>query len=217
MTVSQHEFDALVSFHLNTGGIGRAQLTKSLNAGNRQAAADQFLGWSKPPEIIPRRKREQALFRTGHYPHGGLANLYPADDQGRVLWSRGRRVNLRNVVPAIYGANQADDQADKYRNKTAGAGAAGVGTEATSQSADTILPDLPADPETLQLVLTAGAVALVFVAGVYAVRWWRGRRNARVKAAFAADLLEGQMDRARPVEPDDIAASGPIRVEGGER
>jgi lysozyme len=34
-----HEFDALVSFHYNTGGIARATLTKALNAGDRTAAA----------------------------------------------------------------------------------------------------------------------------------------------------------------------------------
>lgn len=32
--VSQHEFDAAVSFHFNTGAIGRASWVKSLNAGS---------------------------------------------------------------------------------------------------------------------------------------------------------------------------------------
>ena len=37
--LAPHEFDALVSFHCNTGGIARAALTRHLNAGDREAAA----------------------------------------------------------------------------------------------------------------------------------------------------------------------------------
>jgi lysozyme len=43
-----HEFDALVSFHYNTGGIAKASLTRHLNAGNRAAAAQGFMGWLRP-------------------------------------------------------------------------------------------------------------------------------------------------------------------------
>ena len=48
-----HEFDALVSFHFNSGGIARAALTRHLNAGDREAAARAFLNWRKPASIIP--------------------------------------------------------------------------------------------------------------------------------------------------------------------
>ena len=65
--VAQYEFDALVSFHYNTGGIKVAALTRHLNAGFRLKAANAFMGWSKPKEVIDRRKDEQALF--------GLASL----------------------------------------------------------------------------------------------------------------------------------------------
>ena len=40
-----HEFDALVSFHYNTGGIAKAALTRHLNAGDRAAAATAFMAW----------------------------------------------------------------------------------------------------------------------------------------------------------------------------
>ena len=36
--LAPHEFDALVSFHYNTGAIARAALTRALNAGDRAAA-----------------------------------------------------------------------------------------------------------------------------------------------------------------------------------
>ena len=65
--LAQHEFDALVSFDFNTGGIFRAKLTKLLNAGDRAAAAEAFDGWHRPPEIVPRREKEKRLFRDGIY------------------------------------------------------------------------------------------------------------------------------------------------------
>ncbi len=82
-----HEFDALVSFHYNTGAIARATLTKALNAGNRVAAADAFLNWRRPAAIIPRREAERDLFRHGRYP-GGTIPVWAVDRNGRVDFSR---------------------------------------------------------------------------------------------------------------------------------
>lgn len=82
-----HEFDALVSFHYNTGGIARAALTRHLNAGNRVAAADAFLNWRRPASIIPRREAERDLFRHGRYP-GGTIPVWSVDRAGRVDFSR---------------------------------------------------------------------------------------------------------------------------------
>ena len=82
-----HEFDALVSFHYNTGGIAKAALTRHLNAGNRVAAADTFLNWRRPAAIIPRREAERDLFRHGRYP-GGTIPVWKVDPNGRVDFSR---------------------------------------------------------------------------------------------------------------------------------
>ncbi|NEX48272.1 lysozyme [Pseudotabrizicola algicola] len=82
-----HEFDALVSFHYNTGAISRATLTKALNVGNRVAAADAFLNWRRPAVIIPRREAERDLFRHGRYP-GGTIPVWAVDRGGRVDFSR---------------------------------------------------------------------------------------------------------------------------------
>jgi lysozyme len=65
--MKQHEFDAAVSFHFNTGGIARATWVKSWNAGNKTAASAQIMNWRKPPEIIGRRKAEQRLWTHGNY------------------------------------------------------------------------------------------------------------------------------------------------------
>ena len=70
--LAPHEFDALVTFHYNTGGIARAALTRHLNAGDRDAAAEAFLNWRRPAAIIPRREAERDLFRHGRYPTGTI-------------------------------------------------------------------------------------------------------------------------------------------------
>ena len=85
--LAPHEFDALVSFHYNTGGITRAALTKHLNAGNRTAAAEAFMGWLKPAAIRSRREAERDLFRDSRYP-GGTIPVWAVDRNGRVDFSR---------------------------------------------------------------------------------------------------------------------------------
>lgn len=84
--LAPHEFDALVSFHYNTGGIRSAALTRHLNAGNRVAAADAFLNWRRPAAIIPRREAERDLFRHGRYPTGTIP-VWAVDHSGRVDFS----------------------------------------------------------------------------------------------------------------------------------
>jgi lysozyme len=98
--VTQTEFDALVSFHFNTGGISRASLVKSINAKDKKTAAKQFLNWKKPPEIMDRRKKEQKLFAEGVYSNRGKATLVPADAKGKVLWSKGKRIDLAKALEA---------------------------------------------------------------------------------------------------------------------
>ncbi len=85
--LAPHEFDALVSFHYNTGGIARAALTMALNAGTRAAAADAYLGWLKPAGIRSRREAERDLFRHGRYPPGTIP-VWAGDRNGRVDFSR---------------------------------------------------------------------------------------------------------------------------------
>ncbi|WP_157982062.1 lysozyme [Oceanicella sp. SM1341] len=81
--LSQHEFDALISFDFNTGGITRARLVELLNAGDRRGAALAFDNWHKPPEIIPRRDAERELFRAGTYPEKPVP-IWRADTSGRL-------------------------------------------------------------------------------------------------------------------------------------
>ena len=83
--VAQHEFDAAVSFHYNTGAIARAEWVKSLNSGDRAGAAAGIMNWTRPKSIIPRRDAEQRLFRDGAYP-GKPTPVWRVDTAGNVIW-----------------------------------------------------------------------------------------------------------------------------------
>ena len=84
--ISQHEFDAAVSFHYNTGAIYSATWVSTLNKGDHATAANQIMNWSKPESIIPRRQAEQTLFRDGIYPDGDII-VWKVDSNCRVIWT----------------------------------------------------------------------------------------------------------------------------------
>lgn len=66
---TQNEFDALVSFHYNTGAIHRATLTRKHKAGDHDGAAAEFARWNKAAGrvmagLTRRRAAEAKLYRT---------------------------------------------------------------------------------------------------------------------------------------------------------
>jgi lysozyme len=62
--LTQNQFDACVSLAFNIGvqGFMGSSVVRQLNAGNTQAAADDFLMWDRPPELMGRRQGERAQF-----------------------------------------------------------------------------------------------------------------------------------------------------------
>jgi len=65
--LSDDQFDALVSFDFNTGGLAKSTLRKKLNAGDYEGAAAEFLKWNKAGGkvlrgLTRRRQSEQNLF-----------------------------------------------------------------------------------------------------------------------------------------------------------
>lgn len=67
---SQAQFDALVSFHYNTGAIARATLTRKHKAGDHEGAAAEFKRWNKAggrvlKGLVRRREAEEHLYRSG--------------------------------------------------------------------------------------------------------------------------------------------------------
>lgn len=184
----QHEEDALAGFDLNTGGIFRATITRRLNAGDRAGAAVAFMSWVKPPEIRGRRLAEQKLFRDGTYSSGGMANVYPADGRGRILWKQGKRINVLPMIESIVGADAAEDAAKKAARKAGGA----AGGTLASGSGSTQAPDLgqlPSDAGSLQIVLIGLAIVLGVVAVAFLVQWLKHRAEARTHVDAAAKSL----------------------------
>ena len=65
--IGQNNFDALVSFQYNTGGLPKSTLLRKLNAGDFDGAAREFDKWNKAggkiyKGLIRRRAAERALF-----------------------------------------------------------------------------------------------------------------------------------------------------------
>lgn len=96
-TVKQHEFDAAVSFHYNTGAIGRAEWVRHWIEGRPSTAADAIMQWRRPAAIIERRQAEQRLFRDGVYPDAP-ATVWRVSDTGRVIWTPERRLTPAQVL-----------------------------------------------------------------------------------------------------------------------
>jgi GH24 family phage-related lysozyme (muramidase) len=64
---SQGQFDALVSFHYNTGAIGRASLTRKHREGDTAGAAREFARWNRAggrvlKGLVRRREAEAELY-----------------------------------------------------------------------------------------------------------------------------------------------------------
>lgn len=62
--LNQGQYDALASltYNIGTNGFLGSTLLRQLNAGDYQAAADDFMMWVIPSELTGRRKRERAMF-----------------------------------------------------------------------------------------------------------------------------------------------------------
>ncbi len=67
---TQSQFDALVSFHYNTGAIARATLTQKHIAGDHAGAAREFARWNRAggrvmQGLVRRRAAETELYQSG--------------------------------------------------------------------------------------------------------------------------------------------------------
>ena len=67
---SQAQFDAMVSFHYNTGAIGWATLTKKHKARDYEGAAAEFARWNRAggrvlKGLVRRRGSEAKMYRSG--------------------------------------------------------------------------------------------------------------------------------------------------------
>lgn len=87
--LAEHELGALLSFHYNSGAIGRLK-----------ANAMDFLQWRRPPEILARRRRERDLYRDGTWTGDGTAMVY---DVAKPSYHpvRGRKVAVAPIIERL--------------------------------------------------------------------------------------------------------------------
>jgi lysozyme len=97
MLVRQYEFDAAVSFHYNTGAIATAQWVKTWRAGDYVNASKQIMNWKSPPEVIPRREDEQALWTYGTYSQT-KATVWKTDGKGHNTWTALRTLSQTDIL-----------------------------------------------------------------------------------------------------------------------
>ena len=101
--VQQHEFDAAVSFHFNTGAIGRAAWVDLWRRGQKaDAAASMLANWRKPAEIIGRRTAERDLFLTGDYGKQA-ATVWKVNAAGKIIWQQAKRLSQADILTLMQG------------------------------------------------------------------------------------------------------------------
>lgn len=71
--LNQNQFDALVSFHFNTGALGKSTLLKKLNAGDYTSVTSELAKWThaggrEMRGLVTRRREEGKLFNKPDFP-----------------------------------------------------------------------------------------------------------------------------------------------------
>lgn len=155
LQLKEHELAGALSFHWNTGAIGKAQWVKDFKEGNLVAARKNFLNYNKPPEIMDRRKAERDLFFDGKWSGDGKVKWYKqVNSNGTPNWSSGVRIDIRPELTRLL---------------TPAAVAAPVSGQATPQPIPANPPPrpapVPAKPRKSWLPWVIGAVVVTLVLG----------------------------------------------------
>lgn len=101
--LTETQFAAALSFHYNTGAIGNASWVKRWLAGDVAGAKKSFMDWSKPAEIIPRRKKERDLFFDGKWSNDGMVTEYTrVKAGGQIDWSSAKRVSIASEMRSVF-------------------------------------------------------------------------------------------------------------------
>ena len=104
--LTEAQFGAALSFHYNTGAIGKASWVDSWKAGKQTTARHEFMNWRKPPEIIERREKERDLFFDGKWSQDGKATVYEvAKPSYSPRWSSAKRIDISADLKAALAAS----------------------------------------------------------------------------------------------------------------
>ncbi len=96
--ISQNAFDACVSlaFHIGAPGFVGSSVVREINSRVMQGAADAFLLWDHPPELLGRRKGERAQFLR---PDDG-SPVDPEAPRGSISWIQAQ-LNANGANPKL--------------------------------------------------------------------------------------------------------------------
>jgi len=107
-TLTKSQFAAALSFHWNTGAIKRAAWVALFKAGKMAQAEAAFMRYSKPPEIMARRKKEADLLFRGRWSNDGRITEYTQVSKSHhIVWSSARRVNIEAALRAALAGDGA--------------------------------------------------------------------------------------------------------------
>ena len=98
---TEAELGAALSFHWNTGAIARASWIRHFVGGDIAGARKTMLDWARPAALLPRRRKEQALFFDGKWIQDGTALVYRVAKPSYQPTS-GKRVNVRALVEGLF-------------------------------------------------------------------------------------------------------------------
>lgn len=98
--LTEDQLAAAVSFHYNTGAIGRASWVRLFNEGKISQARQAFMQYKKPAEIIKRRTAERDLFFDGKWSDADLATVYTRVRKPSYSpdWGSAKKVDISKIL-----------------------------------------------------------------------------------------------------------------------
>lgn len=98
---SEAQLGAALSFHWNTGAIARASWIGRFVKGDVAGARAGMLDWARPAALLPRRRKEQALFFDGTWSGDGSALVHGVNKPSYTP-GRAQRVMVRSLVEGLF-------------------------------------------------------------------------------------------------------------------
>jgi GH24 family phage-related lysozyme (muramidase) len=101
--LTEAQLGAALSFHWNTGAIGKASWVGMFRKGDMAGARNGFMAYNKPPEIIGRRKLEAALFFDGKWSGDGKTIVYTRVRKPSYApdWGSAQLTDMREMVADV--------------------------------------------------------------------------------------------------------------------
>jgi lysozyme len=97
--LTEEEFGGALSWHWNTGAVKTATWPRMFMNGEKDKAKISFLSWSKPSEIIPRRKKEAELLFNGVWSSDGtIVEFTKLTSRMTPDWSSAKKVEVKEIL-----------------------------------------------------------------------------------------------------------------------